>query len=173
MSAPAPIPFRWSGEIMEPLPRFTKQCDATFVVGMVYRLAVIEDRSGVSHRHYFAQVREGWMNLPEALGSEFPTDIHLRKRGLIACGYANSRQIVAPSRAKALEIAAFIRPMDEYALVQVEDRVITVWTARSQDLRSMAKKEFQDSKQAVLDWISALIGVKPTDLAENAERSAA
>jgi hypothetical protein len=100
-----------------------------------------------------------WHSLPESAAAQFPTSEHLRKFALIKCGYANHRQFVASSKAEALRIAAFVRPTDEYAVVSVDGNIVNQWTAQSQNMRAMGKQAFQASKEAVLDYIGALLGV--------------
>jgi hypothetical protein len=160
----SPLPFRWNGEAFEPLPRARRACDEAFVIGEVYTLAEEKARSSVSHRHYFAMVHEAWATLPEHMAAQFPTAEHLRKFALIKTGFADSRQIVAASKAEALRLAAFIRPLDEYGLVTVEGAVVTHWTAQSQSTRAMGGKLFQESKSAVLDYIAGLSGAQAGDL---------
>ncbi len=46
----------------------------------------------------------------------------------------------------------------------VSGATITEYRAKSQSLRAMGKQEFQASKDAVLGYISDLIGVKPSEL---------
>ena len=128
----AALPFRWDGSVMQPLPGFVKRCDAAFVIGEVYNLEAIEQRSAKSHAHYFAAVNEAWVNLPERLGDQFPSPDHLRRWCLIRAGYAEQRQIGASSKAEALRLAAFIKPMDSYAVVTVRESVVIVYTAESQ-----------------------------------------
>ena len=160
----APLPFRWTGEAFEPLPRARRACAEAFVIGEVYTLAEEKARSSNSHRHYFAMVNEAWATLPEHMAAQFPTAEHLRKFALIKAGFADSRQIVAASKAEALRIAAFIRPLDEYGVVSVEGAVVTHWTAQSQSTRAMGGKRFQESKSAVLDYIASLSGAQAGDL---------
>lgn len=160
----AALPFRWSGEAMEPAQGFAKRADEAFVIGQTYVLALQEDRSAASHRHYFACVREAWENLPEALAAQFPTPDHLRKRALILTGYRNEREFVASSRAEALRIAAFLRPADEFALVSVSGCSVTEWTARSQNTKAMDKATFAASKDAVLGKLAEVLGVEPDQL---------
>lgn len=168
-----PMQFRWDGEAMVPPSRFWgKACDAVFVVGEVYTLVEHQDRSSASHRHYFAAVHDAWDNLREDQQERFPSPEHLRKYALIKAGYADSRQFVASSKAEAMRLSAYIRPMDEYALVSVDGPVVTTWTARSQDMRSMGKKEFQRSKDAVLNVLAELIGTTPAALSSNAGQAA-
>jgi hypothetical protein len=171
-AAPPILLYVWDGESMVPLPRFAKKCDEVFVVGQTYPLEVREDRSWKSHGHYFACVNDAWGNLREDLAERFPTPDHLRKWALIKSGYADSRQFVAGSKAEAVRLAAFLKPCDEYAIVTVSECVVTEWKARSQDLRSMPKKEFQASKDAVLDVLAGMVKVKPEVLAANAGRAA-
>ena len=171
MSA-GPILFQWTGDAMEPARRSHNICNATFVVGQFYRLEEILDRFAKSHNHYFADLSESWKNLPEDMAERFPTSEHLRKFALIKCGFADQRQIVCSSKAEAQRIAAFVKPMDEYAIVTVRDAVVTVWTAHSQSMRAMGKKVFQESKTAVLEYVAGLIGVSRDDLRENAGMAA-
>jgi len=155
-----------------PLARFRKQCDADFVIGERYRLTTIEPRSAASHNHYFACVTEAWRNLPESQADRYPSAEHLRKASLIATGYRDERTIVAASKAEALRLAAFIRPMDEFAIVVVRDAVVVVYTAKSQSMRAMGKKAFGESKQAVLEYLATLIEVAPETLEREAGQAA-
>lgn len=158
MTASPPIPFRWTGDSFEPLPRWAKDCDREFVVGQVYRLVEQQDRSQASHAHYFAAISEAWQSLPEAAAQQFPTPEHLRKYALIKGGYADSQTFAASSRAEALRLAAFIRPIDDFSVVTVDGATVTRWTARSQSMKAMGRVEFQRSKDAVLDVIAGLLG---------------
>lgn len=167
-----PLPFRWNGEAMAPLPRFAKDCDKHFVVGEIYRLVEHEDRSIRSHQHFFASVNEAWKNLPDDLMEQFPTPDHLRKYALIKAGFADSRQLVAASKAEARRIASFVRPCDEYAVVAVHEAVVTIWTARSQSMKAMGARDFQASKDAVLNIAAGMIRVTPETLQANAGRAA-
>ena len=155
----ATITYTWDGEAFVPRSRFAKICDRIFVVGADYPLVVEEPRSSASHRHFFAQVTDLWRNLPEHLSEDFPSSEHLRKYALIKAGYCDKRSIVCASKAEALRIAAFIEPIDEYALVTVSEAVVTVYTAQSQSTRAMGAKVFQQSKDAVFDFIARLVGV--------------
>jgi hypothetical protein len=168
----APILFSWTGEAMVPHPRFQRECDASFVVGERYRLAVQEHRSQANHNHYFAAINEAWMNLPELVAERFPTVEHLRKYALIKAGYRDERSIVCNSKAEAQRIAAFIKPMDEFAVVTTHEAVVTVWTAKSQSKAAMGKQVFQESKNKVLDVLAEMIGIQPETLTRNVGRAA-
>ncbi len=84
-------------------------------------------------------------------------------------GYRDERTLVASSRAEAQRLAAFVRPMDDYAVVTVECSLVRVLTAKTQNMRAMDKATFQASKDAVLDYIAEMIGVGPDALAKQAE----
>ena len=167
-----PIAFVWNGEAMAPTPRFRRACDERFVVGLIYTLDEIAGGSTKSRNHYFACLAEAWKNLPEDEAERHPTSEHLRHFALIKTGYANSQQTVYGSKADALRAAAMARSLTEYALVLVSENVVTVWTAKSQSPRAMSPKEFQESKTAVLDYVSALCGVNTDDLKNNAGKAA-
>lgn len=165
-----PIIFQWTGDAMVPRDRrFAYQCDRQFIVGSEYTLVQHEDRSAASHRFYFAAIAECWRNLPEQIADTFPSAEHLRKWALIRAGYRSERTHVAATKAEALRLAAFIKPIDDYAIVTTSGLSVTVWTAKSQSVKSMGKKEFETSKQAVLDILAGLIGVKTDDLKAAAE----
>lgn len=164
-----PVVFRWTGEVMEPLPPTHRLANVQYTVGEVYSLSVIAQRSMSSHRHFFAAVHEAWLSLPDEIAERFPTDEHLRKHALIRSGYADQRTIVCSSRAEALRLAEFIKPMDSYAIVSVQERTVYVFTAQSQSLAAMGKERFQDSKGKCLDWIGGLIGVSGAELAKQSE----
>ena len=75
-----------------------------------------------------------------------------------------SETLVASSKAEAVRLAAFIRPIDEFSIVTVQGAVVTRFTAKSQNMRAMGKAEFEASKRAVLDKIADMIGVSTNDL---------
>lgn len=155
-------PFRWDGSAMVPIrPR---AADRAYVIGQEYILEIVEPRSGAQHRYYFAAVAEAWRNLPEALSDEYADAETLRKKALIRTGYRDERSIVCASKAEARRMAAFIAPMDRYAIVDAREAVVRVWTAKSQSVRAMGKKEFGESIEAVLAFCAGLIGVAPADL---------
>jgi hypothetical protein len=165
----APVLFQWDGEAMRPATaRWAVECNRCFVVGEEYRMEAIEDRSAASHNHYFSCIQGAFDNLPEKMAGQFATPDHLRRYALIKAGYRDERSIVCASRAEALRIAAFIRPMDEYAVVVVSEAVVRVYTAQSQSYRAMGKEQFGKSKEAVLEIISEMIGSDVTALSKAA-----
>ena len=151
------FPFVWNGEAMEPRPSFLKRANETFVVGESYIMQPVEFRSAASHKHYFAVINELWQTLPEADAQRFPSPEHLRKWALIKAGYCDQRSIVCASKAEAVRIAAFMKPLDHFAIVQAREAVVTVWTARSQSVKAMGRPDFQTSKDAVLAVIYGLL----------------
>lgn len=164
-----PVLFTWDGESMVAQRRFQSVCDKQYAVGEVYSMIPQEARSRASHNHYFASIEAGWLNLPDHEAERFPTAEHLRKYALIKSGFADERSIVCASKAEAERIGAFIKPMDHYAIVVVREATVKVYTAQSQSNKAMGKKVFQGSKDAVLDVIARLVGVKPAELQQNAE----
>jgi hypothetical protein len=155
-----PVVFRWDGNVMVPLERFRPLCREQYMREHDYRLAPVEFRSRASHDHYFASVAEAWQQLPEYLTDRFPTEDHLRRFALCMTGYYDERSIACSSKAEARRIAAFITPMDTYAVVVVREAVVNVLTAKSQSRNAMGKKAFQDSKDKVLDYVWRLCGLE-------------
>jgi hypothetical protein len=160
-----PLPFSWDGEVMRPTRGFARLADQAFVVGEVYTLEAVEgDRSMRSHRHYFKAVYEAWLNLGEADAERFPTETHLRKYALIKAGYCTIRELVCSSRAEAVRVGAFARGLNEYALTAINGNCVRVYIAQSQDTRSMGRKVFQESKDAVLGVLAGMIEVDKDQL---------
>lgn len=162
MTAIPPQPFRWTGEAMEPLrPRLA---DRHYVIGEVYPLVPEEPRSGASHNHEFAWLKEAWLSLPEDMAERFPSAEHLRKRALIDTGFFTESIIDAGSNAAALRVAAYLRGDDEFAVVIVRGPYVAVRKAVSQSKRAMGNAAFQRSKTAILECIAGLIQVEPATL---------
>lgn len=167
-----PVYMTWDGDNMVPIPQHRKYADKQYVVGQLYPMTVQEERSQASHRQYFAALRDAWLNLPEAIAAEFLNEDHLRKYALIATGYCDKQSFPCASKAEAQRLQAFLAPIDSYAIVSVSGNVVTRWTAHSQSQRAMGKKTFQKSKDDVLNYVSAMVGVKPEALQENARKVA-
>jgi hypothetical protein len=164
-----PIILRYEGEgEFKPVsPYWGRQADKHYVIGEQYDLVEHRQRSAKSHAHYFASVHDAWANLPETIASEFPTDDHLRKYALIKAGFYDSSTVVCASKAEALRVAAFIRPIDEYGIVIAKDATVTRFTAKSQSMKAMGKDDFQKSKDAVLQILSDMIGTSGKALTQN------
>lgn len=152
-----PIIFTWDGESMVPLKRFERLADKEFVVGEAYPLVVQEARSQASHNQYFAALHDLWLNLPEEIAEEFPTEDHLRKFALIKAGFCDKREAVFTTQADAERAAALVKPADDYAILEVCGQVLRVYTAKSQSMRAMGKADFQASKTAVLETVEAMV----------------
>ncbi|MEZ2132729.1 MULTISPECIES: hypothetical protein [unclassified Sinorhizobium] len=164
----APLDFVWNGEAFEPSSRFiARKCDQAFTVGEHYTLVEHHDRSMSSHRHFFASVNEAWKNLPEDYSglpfAESPE--HLRAYALIKTGWCDTHTIVASSKAEALRIAAYVRPIGDFSVVDVRECTVTRYTAKSQSLKAMGAKDFQQSKSDVLEFLDDLIGTERGTLA--------
>ena len=163
MTAIFPLWFTWEGDVMRPLN--SRAADRMYVVGEQYRLVHMGERSAASHSHFFAALNDAFANLPEDLAARFATPEALRKYALIRTGFRDERSIVAASKAEARRIAAFIKPLDEFAVVSVHEAAVIVWTAKSQSMKAMGKAEFQRSKDAVLQFCAEIIGVTRDELA--------
>jgi hypothetical protein len=169
MTADRPQAFFWDGETMKP--RSPRLADKAYCVGEVYWLVPHEERSTATHNHEFAWLKDAWLNLPEEIADQCPTQEHLRKRALIDAGFYNETITDAGSNAAALRVASTMRAMDEFALVIVRGPLVVYRKAKSQSRRAMNKQEFQDSKTAIIETISAMIGVTPGQLLNTSNSS--
>lgn len=166
---PATFVYKGNGVLVS-LPRHAKQCDAQFVVDEEYPMTILEARSRVSHNHYFATLHEAWANLPEDIATDFPSAEHLRKWALCKAGYAHEKNFDCESRDHAVQLGAFVRSVDTFAVITIRGNVVRIYEAASQSAAAMGKEEFQKSKQAVLDIVAGLLDVKPAQLAQQGAR---
>ena len=160
MTAP-PIPCVWTGKAFEPLPRFHNVAAGHYGEGEIVPLVPHEERSLSSHGHYFARLHDLWLSLPESMGDRWISETQFRKHALIHTGWRDERTIVCASKAEAQRVAAFVRPMDDYAIVIVREAVVIVYTPKSQSQRAMGKADFQRSKDDVLGWAEQQVGIEP------------
>lgn len=163
-----PIAYRWTGEVMKPLPRCTREASNRYTVGETYLLIDDKQRSAKTHRHQFAWVNKAWQNLPEWAERE-PWAVSpdsLRKYALIRRNFCTTSQVVCDSHAEALRWCAFMREqIEEYVLVDVRDNVVSIFRAESQKMKAMGARRFQQSKEAIFDFIARhVIGVEPENL---------
>ena len=167
-----PLRYMGEGEFKTTNGYHARAADKTLVVGEVQTWEHVEARSPESHRHFFAAVHEAWLNLPDTISGEFPDDVSLRKFALIKAGYCTVKKIVCQTEGQAIELTAFMLEIDSYLVCEVTGNVATVYRAQSQSLRAMGKKVFQESKQAVLEILSEMIGTEITELsAKSHERN--
>jgi hypothetical protein len=162
--------FTWNGAAM--IPMRPDAARGAYELGRRYWLDEVSERSWISHSHEFAWIAQAWDNLPEPLMEKFPTPEHLRKAALIATGWYRETIIGAGSKPGAQRVAGYVNGRDEFSQVVVRGSTVIVRTARSQRMRGldrMDRDEFQRSKDAILGWISQLIGVS----AENLKAAAA
>jgi hypothetical protein len=160
-----PLPFRWTGDSFEPMPRFAKECDRVFVVGEVYTLTEVADRNMGAHRAYFASINEAWKNLPDQWGDYFRSPDHLRKWLLIQAGYCDQATFSFATPGEAQRFAAFYRKpteSSEFRVIDVVDNSITVYTAMSQQVlrkgKGMDAATFKASARAVTEKLDLMLG---------------
>lgn len=166
------LPFFWDAEdcCMRPMANYRDTARKRYVDQQEYLLEEAEERSTVSHRHFFACVRKAWNNLPEDKQDEYPSAEHLRKRALIKCKFYNLKIYTCLDAAHADELAAIIQEKDEFALIVVSGDVVKIYSARSVSPSKMKPDEFQKAKEAVLWLLSDMIGVDVTTLKKEGDK---
>jgi hypothetical protein len=139
------------------LPLNPRAAEQAFELGQTYRLEPWMDRSPASQAHFFAAINDAFDKLPPPLAERFRSPDHLRKYALCMTGHCDQRSMECRSHAEALRVAAFLRPIDEYAVVNVSASTVAMLTARSQSARAMDPQTFGASKDAVLGYIASLV----------------
>lgn len=162
---------RWDGDALTPTGHYgLSAAREAMEPGDVVIVEIDHPRSQNSHRHQFAEINEAWRHLPESL-QEAPwaaSPETLRKHALIATGYADTYSIDCGAKATAERVRMALASAEAgkhgYAIAKVRGPLVVVWTPQSQSMRAMGGKRFQESKQAVLNWIAAQIGVDAEEL---------
>jgi hypothetical protein len=162
-----PLLCQWTGESFEPARRHAKDCNAALVVGQSYMIDVAEPRSEAAHRSFFASINEAWKSLREDDAERFPTADHMRRYALIKAGFCKRTDVVCANNNEAMRLAAMVKGLDTYSLTIVSERVVSTWTAESQSHKSMGKKRFDESQQAVRDYCASILGVESKELPES------
>lgn len=170
MGTSPPLLYRWEGDCWRPIGRFAKEADRHFAIGETRKLAEVEDRSGPSHRHYFVELHEAFLNLPEHLAPLFPTEERLRKHALCRAGFCETKQVVCASNAMAADI--YQKLGGDYDMATVHGNIVTFFKAHSQSYRAADRATFKAQKDAVIGVLEDLIGVGPGELSRNAREAA-
>ncbi len=153
--------YMGDGDFQAPIGH-AKRLDKALVIGEVLHWEQVNQRSSESHKHYFAIIAEAWGNLPEDLGLELPSPEHLRKYALCKAGYCTVNKVVCRTNADAIQACMVLAAMDSFAICEVSGSVVTVYRAKSQSMKAMGGKVFQESKERVLQVISEMIGADAT-----------
>ncbi len=169
---PRPVAFVWDGNVMIPLPRFKRLCDAQFAVNEEYPLMIVENRSLASHNHYFAALHEGYLNLAEEYAQEFDSEEHLRHWCLCKSGFCTTTTYVLNTAEDARVLRDALKKENASTIIGVAGNVAKVYTPESQSMAAMKKERFEASKVAVLDLVASMARTTPKELKKNAGRSA-
>lgn len=150
-------------------PDFVRRARQQFKNGYGYVLDESQDRTPLEHRHLFKMIARAWENLPDTLVTEYPSPLALRKKALVRCGFYNEARIVHETALDARRTAIQAASDEPFALVSLRDTIVVVRTAKSQAEHRMKKDEFRASQDAILAFVSNLIGVDVTTLRKQAE----
>lgn len=173
MTDSAPLKCVWEGDVFRPSsPFWARKADQQFVIGQTYKLQEYDDRSSRSHRFFFACVGATWDNLSDEQRRRWPSPDALRYWALIQSGWCDSQTLVLSSNEVAETVAAFMRPIDKYAIVEVRDNIVIHYTAHSQAKGKMDKEKFRKSADDVLRVLSEELGVSVEQLGQAAREAA-
>jgi hypothetical protein len=158
-----------------PVARYAERYECEFQVGKYYTLEPVTERSRESHNLYFACVHVAWANLQAPLADRFVDADEFRKWCLIVRGFRHQRITVFSSNADAILGAAVAQNLRDFSVTVVEDNMLTVLTAKTQKLSrndpgGMDKKDFEASKEAVIEEASFRIGLSVEQLVAEAKK---
>lgn len=165
-----PIMFLWTeDEIMAPLGRMLPLARRQYAIGETYALGPVENIAGSSRAPLFIAVKNAWNSLPED-DKRFPTEEHLRKRALVAAGWATHRQVVMNTPEDAMKMVAAARALDAYAVITVKENVVDIWVAKSIGAGQITAEEWKVVKPRALDFVAEQINTTRTELERNSKR---
>lgn len=155
----------WTGEAFAPASPFhARRAREHYGEGEAVEITEADNqRSTKSHSHFFATVAEYWRTLPESLSAApyAASPDALRKHALIVLNYRDTQTVDAGSKAAAERIApvmsALANAAHGYSITAIRGPMVQIATPESQSYRAMGKARFQESKDAVLGWIEALL----------------
>ena len=153
-------------------PFWAKRADQAYVIGQTYKLEEQNERSGRSHRFYFACVKSAWENLSDHWKVLLPSPDHLRSFALCRAGFCDTQVFTLSSPDIAHTVAAAMRSLDDFAVVDVTKNVVTLHVPHSQSYRKMDKETFRKSADEVLRVVSEMIGVSVEQLGRAAKEAA-
>lgn len=117
-------------------------------------------RTQKTHSHYFALIHDAWESLPEAISGEFPSPEHLRKYALIKAGFCTTHKMICAHNKAAIEASALVMDLDEFAICEVQQNIVSIYRAQSQSYKAMGRDVFQRSKERVLEVLSEMVGAE-------------
>lgn len=165
------IRCRWNGEALLPVGHYgLSAAREKMQPGDTVIVDIDHPRSRNTHNHQFANIATAWRHLPERLAAMpwSATPDTLRKHALIVTGFCHSAPCDCGTNAAAQRVAALLHAQATaahgYAITSIRGPVVTLYTPESQSMRAMGGKRFQESKEAVLNWIAEQIGVTPDQL---------
>lgn len=120
-----------------------------------------------TRQYFFATLREDVYPSVSHMDVEkrWPNEVIFRKHGLIAIGWCNVKTIVITSKQSALEVMLAMRALDAYSIVTIDDpgprkpKVVSIFTAKSLDRRSIRKKEFVALAEKFWHWVYQTTGI--------------
>lgn len=157
-----PITFIRENGILRPFGvGMASRFDDDYGEGEIVRLSEFEDASDKSRSHFFAVLRELYLNLPEGIRKNedwAESETHMRKYAMIKTGHYNLQEWPCESVGEAKRWAARLKPQDEYSIVLQQGSVVRVYTAKSMKRTSMpGKGEWQKAKEDVLGYLADLL----------------
>ena len=163
----------WRTLAMVPIPRYGNVARRQFGdAGTEHTLAPFEERSMRSHSQYFCALGDYFDNLPHIENTPWPTEEHFRAWLLIETGWCEQKEFECINAMHARRLAEHIRIDEPYSRIKLHGKMVTVRKPKSQSVAAMGKRDFEESKRAVLTLAEGLTGISRTEMMKHAGRYA-
>lgn len=117
-----------------------------------------KEHSDPLRRMFFASIRDIWQTLPDEIAPQYPSSESLRKAALCRAGWCDSVVMTCGDEKTAMKVAALVKHLDRYAIVDLSGTVVTTFTAKSISKRACKKDDLSRVVEGALMWAHGLVG---------------
>jgi hypothetical protein len=121
-------------------------------------LADPAEQSDAARRRFFAIMADAYLNLPDRWKPLIASKEHLRKWVLCQVGHCDTTATDCGSRAAAERVAALVRHVDTFAVVEVRGSIVTTMVARSIRKRVCPKAMFLPLSEKAYAYLNEMTG---------------
>lgn len=160
------IACRYSKDVFIPLS--PKAIQGKFQDGELVFLRVDRKRHWPGHQAFMALMNDAFETMPDNLREEYTSPDVLRRRLLIAAGFANIDSIVCKNNDDAIKTAyKMAKFTDDHTFLSLRGSVVVIARANSQAMDKMDADTFKKSCQAVQEELAKLLGCSVWELREH------
>lgn len=161
------IACRYREGVFSPLS--PKAIQDKFQEGELVFLRVDRKRNWPGHQAFMALINDAFETMPDNLREEYSSPDILRRRLLIASGYATIDSIVCTSNDEAIKTAyKMAKFTNDHTFLSLRGSVVVIARAHSQAMDKMDADTFKASCEACIDQLEKLLGCSKEEIKAHA-----